>query len=471
MALYWPATGYDFINYDDPEYVTANRHVQGGLTWESIRWAWLNPVCCNWHPLTVWSHMAVCQMSGLNPWGHHLTNVVLHAFNAGLVFALLQLMTGATWRSLLVAALFAVHPLRVESVAWVSERKDVLSGFFGLLALWPMPATRKGECRMQNAECRASDTRAARNTFHVSRFTFHASPKRVLPPFPVLLRPGPDEQADAGDVAVRDVAAGLLAAGENAECRISDAERSTATRSTRSHAPRSLRLLVTEKLPFFALAALASVVTFVVQQHGGALMAGESLPLGDARRERPDFVLPLSGEAVLANGFGRFLSAPRVLAAGEGAAGGWVDPGPFGAGLECGGGGIPYLLMGWLWFVGMLVPVIGLVQAGGQAMADRYTYLPSLGVLILAIWGACELTRGWRYQVMALSVAGGGGDRPLPGVDAATARAIGRTVKPCSGMRSKSRRTITSRTTTSASPSAGKAKLTRRSANTRKPSA
>ena len=135
MALYWPVTVHDFVNFDDDVYVTANARVQSGLSWGNIKWACLNSVCDNWNPLTVWSHMAVCQVCGLNPWGHHLTNVLLHAFNAGLVFALLQVMTGATWRSLLVAALFAMHPLRVEAVAWVSERKDLLSGFFGLLAL------------------------------------------------------------------------------------------------------------------------------------------------------------------------------------------------------------------------------------------------------------------------------------------------------------------------------------------------
>jgi hypothetical protein len=143
MALYWPAMRCDFVNYDDADYVTANVQVQKGLAWEGIKWACLNPVCCNWHPLTVWSHMLVYQVFGLNSWGHHLTNVLLHALNAALVFALLQQMTGARWRSLLVAALFAVHPLRVESVAWVAERKDVLSGCFGLLAL--MAYARYGE--------------------------------------------------------------------------------------------------------------------------------------------------------------------------------------------------------------------------------------------------------------------------------------------------------------------------------------
>ena len=135
IALYWPATHHDFVNYDDNLYVTANAHVQSGITPESVKWAFSTPVAANWHPLTVLSHMLDCQLFGLNPWGHHLTNVLFHSLNAALVFVLLLRLTNATWRSLLVAALFAVHPLHVESVAWVSERKDVLSGFFGLLTL------------------------------------------------------------------------------------------------------------------------------------------------------------------------------------------------------------------------------------------------------------------------------------------------------------------------------------------------
>ena len=135
MALYWPVTRCGFVNFDDGLYVTENAHIQNGLTWEGMKWACVNPVADNWHPVTVWSHMLVRQVCGLKPWGHHLANVLLHALNAALVFALLRQMTGAAWRSLWVAALFALHPLRVESVAWVAERKDVLSGCFGLLAL------------------------------------------------------------------------------------------------------------------------------------------------------------------------------------------------------------------------------------------------------------------------------------------------------------------------------------------------
>jgi len=187
LGLYWPVTGYDFVNFDDDFYVTANAQVQGGLTWEGIKWACLNPVADNWHPLTVWSHMLVCQLCGLNPWGHHLANVLLHALNGVLVFALLNMMTGAGWRSLLVAALFALHPLRVESVAWVSERKDVLSGFFGLLALiaYVRYAERrpgKAESRKQKAEIATAEAEsvgrimAAGSTFDVQRSMFDVRP-------------------------------------------------------------------------------------------------------------------------------------------------------------------------------------------------------------------------------------------------------------------------------------------------------
>jgi hypothetical protein len=136
IALYCPALRDDFVNYDDYDYVTSNVQVQNGLTLEGIKWAFSNPVSANWHPLTMLSHMLDCQLFGLEPWGHHLTSILLHALNTGLVFLLLRRMTGAFWRSVMVAALFGVHPLHVESVAWVAERKDVLSTFFGLLALW-----------------------------------------------------------------------------------------------------------------------------------------------------------------------------------------------------------------------------------------------------------------------------------------------------------------------------------------------
>ena len=158
IALYWPATRCDFVNLDDDINVTANVHVQKGLTWEGIKWAFFNPVTCVASLNGVVPHGGLSGVR-LEPWGHHLINVLLHALNAALVFAWLRQMTGATWRSLLVAALFAVHPLRVESVAWVTERREVLCAFFGLLALMAYARYAQGKCRMQkqNAESSESD--------------------------------------------------------------------------------------------------------------------------------------------------------------------------------------------------------------------------------------------------------------------------------------------------------------------------
>jgi len=381
FSLYWPATGYDFVSYDDDVYVTSNAHVQSGLTLKSIKWACSNPVCCNWHPITVWSHMLVCQLSGLNPWGHHLTNVVLHALNAGLVFALLQLMTGATWRSLLVAALFAVHPLRVESVAWVSERKDVLSGFFGLLAL--IAYARYAQVQSQQPNPKTAP--------HSSRFTPHAAPFYLLSLFLFALGLMSKPMLVTWPFVML-----LLDYWPLRRFELS---------TLRSQLSILLRL-VREKIPFLLLAASASIVTLVVQQRGGSLAMGERLPLG-AR----------VGNALISyyRHIGK-LFWPKHLAVY------YPHPGSWPLGYVVLAGGVilgisvlvwvqrrryPYLLVGWLWFVGMLVPVIGLVQTGGQAMADRHTYLPSLGLLLLAIWGVCELTQRWRYRALALSLAGG----------------------------------------------------------------
>ena len=408
IATFWPATHCEFVNLDDNLHVTANVQVQKGLTLENIKWGLLNPVNCLWHPLTVWSHMLDCQLFGLKPWGHHLTSVLLHAVNTALVFLLLRGLTGAVWRSLLVAALFGWHPLRVESVAFVAERKDVLSGFFGLLAL--IAYVRYAQRRMQNAECRmkneeATDTRhATRNTFHVSRFTFHtgffyllslcffalgllSKPMLVTWPFVMLL-----------------LDYWPLRRMQNAECRMKNEEATDTQHAPRNtfhvsrftfHASRFTfhPSLLLEKLPFFFLAAVMGVVTFLVQKSAGVLAVGESLSLGVR-----------SGNAIVS--YGRYLGK---LVWPTGLSVCYVHPGhwPLGkvllaAGLILGISVLgwvqrrrhPWLLMGWLWYCGTLVPVSQLVQTGAHPMADRYTYLPSLGVLILAVWGACELMQG-----------------------------------------------------------------------------
>jgi tetratricopeptide (TPR) repeat protein len=409
MAVYWPATRCGFVNYDDDLHVTANVQVQKGLTWESLQWAWLNPVNCIWHPLTVWSHMLDCQLFGLQPWGHHLSSVLLHAVNTGLVFLLLRGLTGALWPSVLVAALFGWHPLHVESVAWVSERKDVLSGFFGLLAL--MAYVRYAQSRMQNAECRMQNPatpntqHATRNTQYVSRFTFHVSCFYLLSLFFFALGLLSKPMLVTWPCVMLLLDYWPLGRMQNAECRMRNAKATDTHHAPRTtlHVPLPLLL---EKLPFFALAALASVVTFVVQQRAGALMAAQNLPLSVR-----------SGNALMS--YGRYLEKlfwPTELAVFYPYPGQW----PVGKVLLAGGvilglsvlvwvrrRRLPFLLMGWLWYCGTLVPVSQLIQTGAHAMADRYAYLPSLGVLILTVWGAYELTRRWRQQGLTLLVAGG----------------------------------------------------------------
>ncbi len=181
LAVYWPVARFAFINFDDPDYVSENPQVLSGLTWQGVSWAFQTGHSANWHPLTWLSHMLDVQLFGLQPGLHHLVNLLFHTANTLLLFLLLQGLTRAPWRSAFVAALFAVHPLHVESVAWVAERKDVLSTFFGLLAIWAY-ARWVGESKVQ--KCRSPKSRelrprnpqpAPRSPFHVSRFTLHAS--------------------------------------------------------------------------------------------------------------------------------------------------------------------------------------------------------------------------------------------------------------------------------------------------------
>ena len=198
IALYWPAAHFDFINFDDPLYVTDNNHVTQGLTWDGLRWAFTTFDASNWHPLTWLSHMADRQFFGPQPGAQHLVNVLFHAANTVLLFFLLRNLTGALWRSALVAGLFALHPLHVESVAWISERKDVLSAFFGFLSLL----------------CYAKYVEQVRSP--------KSKVQGILLSGAAVLRAGIDEQADAGYVAVRDAAAGLVAAPANLRFTIYD---------------------------------------------------------------------------------------------------------------------------------------------------------------------------------------------------------------------------------------------------------
>lgn len=365
LAIYWPAKQCEFIGFDDPEYVTANSHVQGGVSWDGLAWVLRTPIAANWHPLTLLSHMVDCQLFGLNALGHHMSSALPHAFNSALVLLLLRRLTGALWRSLLVAALFALHPLRVESVAWVAERKDVLSTCFGLL------------CLMAYARC-AEDATAS--------------------------TPVPRRRSGYYALALLLLALGLMSKAMLVTWPLVMLLLDFWPLGRMAGGARQLGRLVLEKTPFFALVAAASVVTLVVQQREGAVKTVANLSLA-ARGEN----------ALIA--YCRYLGKlfwPRDLAFFYPHPGSW----PILEVLLAGGlllsitvvlvvkrKRYPFLLMGWLWYCGTLVPALGLVQVGEQAMADRYSYIPSIGMLIFAIWGVHELTRSWRFRVLGVSVA------------------------------------------------------------------
>ena len=246
LALYWPVTGYDFVNYDDPVYFSENPHVLGGLTWSNLAWAFQTTLCASWYPVSWVSFMLDAELFGRGPAGPHLMNVLLHAANGVLLFLLWKRLAGSLWRSAFVAGLFVLHPLHVESVAWVSERKDVLSTFFGFLTLlayarYAEGGGQKSEDRNRRpkettkSEARSCEARrrgASRSTGSALMFSVDVRSRLTRSPifyllssiFFLCLRLGLDEQADAGDVAVCDVAIGLLAIGENAECRMQNAE-------------------------------------------------------------------------------------------------------------------------------------------------------------------------------------------------------------------------------------------------------
>ena len=369
LGLFWPAIRGGFGCLDDQAYVTANAHVQNGLTWEGVRWAFSSFEIANWHPVTWLSHMADCTLFGLRPAGHHLTSVLLHALNTLLVFLVLRSLTGATWRSLFVAALFGLHPLRVESVAWIAERKDVLSTFFLLLTLWAYAAwaQRVATRRSWAGLCYG----LALAAFALGLMS---KPMLVTVPFVLLLLDYWPLQ------------------------RIPRASAGAAV-------PVVGRLMV-EKIPFFLLAAASGVVTFLAQKSGGAVQTMTRYPWEIRVENALVSYVRYLGKFVWPVDLAIFYPHPGAWAAGQVALAGALLA-AISVIVVVGRRPRPYLLVGWLWYVGMLVPVIGLVQVGVQSMADRYTYVPLLGVGIALTWGTEELTRSWRHRGIALGVAAG----------------------------------------------------------------
>jgi tetratricopeptide (TPR) repeat protein len=355
-GIYGRVVQNGFIDYDDPAYVTDNQQVRSGLTLDTAAWALRTGYHANWHPLTWMSHALDCALFGLNPAGHHLVSVGLHAANAVLLFLALHALTGALWRSAAVAALFAAHPLHVESVAWVAERKDVLSTLFAMLVL------------LAYARHAVRPTRVTRALIPIFfALGLMAKPMLVTLPFVLLL-------LDVWPL------------------------------RRWSHLVPPFAL-IREKLPLFALAAASSVVTWLVQQRGGAVTPLEVLPIGTrigtaaiayvtylARMCWPERLGVLYPVVFALPGW-KVIGACAILAA--------ITTATVTARRRA-----PYLAVGWLWYLGTLVPVIGIVQVGVQSTADRYTYLPLVGVFVMIAWGLPDLFGASRLPPAAIATAG-----------------------------------------------------------------
>ena len=359
LALYWPVHSFQFNNYDDAQYVTLNPMVQDGLHSDTIAWAFTTGYASNWHPLTWLSHMLDCQFYGLNPGGPHVTNLLFHLANTLLLFGLLRRLTGAVWRPAFVAALFAWHPMHVESVAWVAERKDVLSAFFALLTLIAY-GKYADQFKIQNSKFKIYYCLA------VVCFALGLMSKPMLVSLPLimlLLDYWPLNRICDLRLTIDDLKAG--------EARKSPVQ------------------LLFEKLPFVLLALASCYITLHVQKSGGA-MGTVNVPLAgriaNALNSYVSYLAKLFWPHDLAvlYPYPTHLPLRQVIAAGvlllliSAAALALIRR-------------RPWLAVGWFWFLVMLVPVIGLVQVGAQAMADRYTYLPALGIFIAIAWELPEL--------------------------------------------------------------------------------
>jgi Tfp pilus assembly protein PilF len=374
LAVFWQVSNHEFVNFDDDDYVSENPHVQSVLSRQAIIWAFTATRAANWHPLTWLSHMIDCQLYGLNPSGHHLTNVLFHLVNTLLLFLLLNRITGASWRSGFVAALFAVHPLHVESVAWVAERKDVLSTLFWLLTMWAYIYY-------------VEKPRLHRYLLTLLTFALGLMAKPMLVTLPVVLLfldYWPLKRFEIGQSA-----SGLPAASQP---------------STIAEKPgaQAFRLLL-EKTPLFVLAAVSAFVTFVVQKSGGAVGALEVYPIkirvANALVSYVSYMVKMIWPQNLAVFYPHpGQSLPMWQAAAAGLLLLLISIAVIRAGRRQ-----PYLPVGWLWYLGTLVPVIGLVQVGAQAMADRYTYVPLIGLFIMAAWGVPELLAKYRFQRTVLA--------------------------------------------------------------------
>jgi protein O-mannosyl-transferase len=370
LLVYMPAANHGFSLYDDGDYVTENRVVQNGLTWAGIKWAFTTWHASNWHPLTWISHMIDCQIAGLNPSVPHCENILFHVANSVLLFALLRRLTNLIWPSAFVAALFAWHPLHVESVAWVAERKDVLSTFFGLLALLSYTKYAKENSRRSF-------------WFALIFFTLGllAKPMLVTLPFVMLL-------LDFWPLQRFKVHPPLSDSG-----------------ATRGSGFRVWNLVL-EKIPFFLLAAGSCVLTFLAQHATGAVATLETVPMHYRLCNAPLAYARYLLKIIWPENLCVFYPLPETISPPAVAAATVVLI-FISAAVWLARKRSPYLLFGWLWFLGTLVPVIGLVQVGGAAMADRYSYLSSIGLFLAVALGVRDAMEKFRLSKIIVAAAAG----------------------------------------------------------------
>ena len=358
IAIYAPLRHYGFTSLDDPQYVSENPNVAGGLTWRGLEWAFTGIHASYWVPLVWVSHMLDVQLYGMYAGPHHVTNIVFHIANTLLLFGLLYRMTSAIYRSGFVAGLFAVHPLHVESVAWITERKDMLSTLFFMLALCAYVAY-------------VSKPKRSRYLSIVVLFGLGLMAKPMVVTLPFVLL--------------------LLDVWPLQRLPLNDARRSAAR-------------LVREKLPLFALAAASSITTYFAQQTTGAVVALDAIPLRIRLANALVSYFAYIGKMFWPTRLVLFYPYPLEIPTW------WVIGSVVGLiGMSAlvirSARRHPYLLVGWLWYVGTLVPVIGFVQAGTQSMADRFTYIPLIGLFIMVAWAIPDLLGGWPHAKIPLAAA------------------------------------------------------------------
>jgi protein O-mannosyl-transferase len=377
FGTFWPILKHGFVKYDDDKYVTENPHITGGITLQSVVWAFTRPHSYMWHPLTSLSHLLDYELFGLNPFGHHLTSLLLHIANVLLLFWVLKWLTGAAWPSAFVAAVFAVHPLQTESVAWVAERKNVLSALFWILTI--------------AAYIRFTQHPSiGRYSLVVLTFSLGLMAKPIVVTLPcvlLLLDYWPLQR---------------LQWHRQSKCKNSQHTGSAET----GRQQLSFWRLFAEKIPLFILSAIVSAITYIVQQSGGIVLGLGSIPVSyrvaNAVISYTTYIQKLMWPSNLAVFYphpGGDFSVVRLAVSA-------VLLVVISACCVYFFRSRKYLATGWLLFIGTLIPVIGLVQAGAQERADRYMYTPMVGLLVMVVWGAGDLAAKWRLRrVMSVLLA------------------------------------------------------------------